>query len=144
MFDVTALVKVIGLLYCVILIYVMIRLLVVRLIWYLFSTLTPSLYLVNHLLEKIDSYALPFLLSEAIYGQKKKGGITFSFPFSFRLIGIALENFEYLFDVQTGIFPLLCMTPECVSGFVYDLTTVQEYHPAICLRQDSLLATGCS
>lgn len=96
-------------------IYVMIKLLVVRLIWYLYSTLTPSLYLVNHLLENMDSYALAFLLSEAIHGQKKKDN--FSFSFSFRLTGIALENFEYLFDVQTRVFPLLRMSPECVSGF---------------------------
>ena len=51
-------IKVIIFMYCVTVAYDMIKLLVVRLIWYLYSALLSSLYFGNHPLETINNYAL--------------------------------------------------------------------------------------
>lgn len=57
-------IKVIILLYCVTLAYDIIKLVVVRLIWYLHSALLSSLYFGNHLSETINDYTLHLFSSE--------------------------------------------------------------------------------
>ena len=89
-------IKVIVLLYCVTLAYDMIKLLVVRLAWYLYSALPSSPYFGNHLSETINNYTLYlFSLESESMGDTRGDSFTSSctFPFSSRLVTIALENF---------------------------------------------------
>lgn len=65
-------IKVILLLYCVTPAYDIIKLVVVRLIWYLYSALLSSLYFGNHLSETINRYTPPVLLREPICGEDKR------------------------------------------------------------------------
>ena len=98
--------KVITLLYFVTLAYDMIELLVVKLIWYLYSALLSPLYFGSHLSETINNYSFYLFSSES----QAMGEIPpFIFPFSSRQITKALENFEYPWDVQTSMFLLLCL-----------------------------------
>lgn len=108
-------IKVIILLYYVTLVRDIIKLLLRRLIWYLYSSLQSSLYFRHNLLETINNYTPYFVyLGSQTMGDAKEMLSTISSPFSFifplssRLVTIALENFEYLWDVQTSMFPLLC------------------------------------
>ena len=99
-------VKVIILLYFVTLDYDMTKWLVMRLIWYLSSALPSSPYFRSHLSENINNYTLYLLSSENQFIGHTR---SFTFPFFSRLVTIALENFEYPWDVQTGMFLLLCL-----------------------------------
>ena len=97
----------------------MIKLLVVRLTWYLYSALLSSPYFRTHLSETISNYTLYVFSSENQSMEKTRGDTfpcSFTFPFSSRLVTIAPENFEYPWDLQTSMFLLL--SPECVSGLV--------------------------
>lgn len=54
-------------------------------------------------------YLLPFLLGDPIHG----GDTSLHLPLPSRLITTNLENFEYIWDVETSMFVLLCV----LSGF---------------------------
>ena len=98
--------RVIMLLYFVTLAYDTIELLVVELIWYLYSALPSPPYFGSRLSETINNYTLYLFSSES---QATGETYFFSFPFSSRQITVALENFEYPWDVQTSMFLLLCL-----------------------------------
>ena len=82
------------------------ELLVVKLIWYLYSALPSSPYFGIHLSETINNYTLYLFSSES---QATGETHFFSFPFSCRQITVAPENFEYPWDVQTSMVLLLCL-----------------------------------
>ena len=98
-------VKVIGLLYFVALAYAMIELLIMKLIWYLYSALPLSLCFGSCLSENISNYTFYlFSLESQSMGETPSS----TFPLSSRLITIAFENFKYPQDVQISMFLLLC------------------------------------
>lgn len=108
-------IKVIILMYYVTLVHDMIKLLLRRLIWYFYLSLQSYLYFRNNLLETINNYTPYFVSLGSQTARDTKGMLSIiSSPFSFilplssRLVTIALENFEYPWDVQTSMFLLLC------------------------------------
>ena len=84
-------IKVIILMYCVTLAYDRIKLLVVRLIWYLYSALPSSPYFGNHLSKTINNYTLYLFSSES---QSMGETPSSTFPFSSSLVTVVFENFE--------------------------------------------------
>ena len=103
-------INVVALLCCVILAYDMIKLLVRKLIWCLYSAFQPYLCFGNHILEPINDYTLLCPLWEP----RCEGENTALVPHhplslshfipSHRLVTIAFKNFEYPLDVQTSMF----------------------------------------
>jgi len=102
-------IKVIILLYCETLVYDMIKLPVVRLIWYLYSALLSPSYFRNRVLETIITNSTFSSQVANLVGKKKEDPFPhfFTFPFSSGLVKIPLEDFEYPWDVQTIMFLLL-------------------------------------
>ncbi|KAM9590790.1 uncharacterized protein ACIBXB_005859 [Morphnus guianensis] len=94
-------IKVFALMYCITLVYGMIKSLVVGLIRYLHSALSP-LYCGSHLWETINNYTIYLSSLE----NQSMGGVTFfPSPFSFSPVTMVFENsekFEYSWDVETS------------------------------------------
>ncbi|KAM9591498.1 uncharacterized protein ACIBXB_006299 [Morphnus guianensis] len=94
-------IKVFALMYCITLVYGMIKSSAVGLIWYLHSALSP-LYCGSHLWETINNYTIYLSSLE----NQSMGGIPLlPSPFSFSPVTMVFENFEkfeYSWDVETS------------------------------------------
>lgn len=84
----------------------MIKLLILRLVWYLCSALQSSPYFGSHLPGTSNNYTFYFFSHEKqAMGQMS----SYIFPLSSRLITIAPDYFQYPWEVETNVFLLLCL-----------------------------------